>query len=139
MQYKGKELVEFTSDKNVAFNPPKKMFVWDCEGFIYKRRVVAYFGGYHRDYKVRAFGPIDECKALESYAHCAEISLVRTNWDVFCERYGTDKNEDLLKMVMSCGIGCRCCPAKSFCKKAKEPTCHDSFVRWAKSEAEEEK
>ena len=41
MQYKGKELVEFTSDKNVAFNPPKKMFVWDCEGFIYKRRVVA--------------------------------------------------------------------------------------------------
>lgn len=139
MQYKGKELVEFTSDKNVAFNPPKKMFVWDCEGFIYKRRVVAYFGGYHRDYKVRAFGPIDECKALESYAHCAEISPVRTNWDVFCERYGTDKNEDLLKMAMFQGIGCLCCPAKSFCKKAKEPTCHDSFVRWAKSEAEEEK
>ena len=139
MQYKGKELVEFTSDKNVAFNPPKKMFVWDCEGFIYKRRVVAYFGGSHRDYKVRALGPIDECKALESYAHCAEIPPVRTNWDVFCERYGTDKNEDLLKMVMSCGIGCRCCPAKSFCKKAKEPTCQDSFVRWAKSEAEEEK
>ena len=139
MQYKGKELVEFTSDKNVAFNPPKKMFVWDCEGFIYKRRVVAYFGGYHRDYKVRAFGPIDECKALESYAHCAEISPVRTNLDVFCERYGTDKNEDLLNMVLFQRIGCLCCPAKSFCKKAKEPTCHDSFVRWAKSEAEEEK
>lgn len=139
MQYKGKELVEFTSDKNVAFNPPKKMFVWDCEGYIYKRRVVAYLGGYHRDYKVIAFGPIDECKTLESYAHCAEIPPVRTNWDVFCERYGTDKNEDLLKMAMFQGIGCLCCPAKSFCKKAKEPTCHDSFVRWAKSEAEEEK
>lgn len=74
MQYKGKELVEFTSDKNVAFSPPKKMFVWDCEGYIYKRRVVAYLGGYHRDYKVIAFGPIDECKTLESYAHCAESS-----------------------------------------------------------------
>ena len=69
----------------------------------------------------------------------AESSPVRTNWDVYCERYGTDKNEDLLKMAMFQGIGCRCCPAKLFCKKIKAPTCHDSFVRWAKSEAEEEK
>jgi hypothetical protein len=138
MQYKGKELVEFTSDKNVAFNPAKKMLVWDKENNIHQKTVVAYLGGTKNTYKVKALYSIDSWSS-ESYAHCAEIPPVRTNWDVFCERYGTDKNEDLLKMAMFQGIGCRCCPAKSFCKKAKEPTCHDSFVRWAKSEAEEEK
>ena len=138
MQYKGKKLVEFTSDKNVAFNPAKKMLVWDKENNIHQKTVVAYLGGTKNIYKVKALYSIDSWSS-ESYAHCAEIPPVRTNWDVFCERYGTDKNEDLLKMAMSQGIGCLCCPAKSFCKKAKEPTCHDSFVRWAKSEAEEEK
>lgn len=29
MNYKGIELKEFTSDKPVAFDPPKKMLVWD--------------------------------------------------------------------------------------------------------------
>ena len=29
MKYKGKELKEFTSDKPVVFDPPKKMVVWD--------------------------------------------------------------------------------------------------------------
>ena len=138
MQYKGKELVEFTSDKNVAFNPPKKMLVWDKADNIHQKTVVAYLGGTKNIYKVITIDPVDSWSS-ESYAHCAEIPPVRTNWDVFCERYGTDKNEDLLKMAMFQGIGCLCCPAKSFCKKAKEPTCHDSFVRWAKSEAEEEK
>ena len=138
MQYKGKELVEFTSDKNVAFNPAKKMLVWDKADNIHQKTVVAYLGGTKNIYKVKALYSIDSWSS-ESYAHCAEIPPVRTNWDVFCERYGTDKNEDLLKMAMFQGIGCLCCPAKSFCKKAKEPTCHDSFVRWAKSEAEEEK
>jgi hypothetical protein len=145
MQYKGKELVEFTSDKNVAFNPPKKMFVWDCEGYIYKRRVVAYLGGYHRDYKVIAFGPIDECKTLESYAHCSESSPTCTNWDVYCERYGIDKDWDFQK-VTSVDLNCTTCPAWKICKKSKiynkgkiGVNCPDPFIRWAKSEAEEEK
>ena len=137
MQYKGKELVEFTSDKNVAFNPAKKMLVWDKENNICERLVAAYLGGTNNPYKGITIDPVDG--AFSMFAHCSESPLVRTNWEVFCERYGTDKNEDLLKMAMFQGIGCLCCPAKSFCKKAKEPTCHDSFVRWAKSEAEEEK
>ena len=29
MKYKGKELDVFKSDKNVAFNPPRQMLVWD--------------------------------------------------------------------------------------------------------------
>lgn len=31
MKYKGLELKEFTSDKPVVFDPPKKMVVWDYE------------------------------------------------------------------------------------------------------------
>lgn len=137
MQYKGKELVEFTSYKNVAFNPAKKMLVWDKENNICESLVAAYLGRTNNPYKVITIDPVNG--AFSMFAHCSESPLVRTNWDVFCERYGTDKNEDLLKMAKFQGIGCLCCPAKSFCKKAKEPTCHDSFVRWAKSEAEEEK
>ena len=29
MKYQGIELKEFTSDKSVVFDPPKKMLVWD--------------------------------------------------------------------------------------------------------------
>ena len=29
MKYKGKELIEFKSDENVAFNPPRQMIVWN--------------------------------------------------------------------------------------------------------------
>lgn len=32
MKYKGKELMEFTSDRPVVFDPPKKMLCWDSEG-----------------------------------------------------------------------------------------------------------
>ena len=31
MKYKGIELKEFTSDKPVVFDPPKRMLVWDCD------------------------------------------------------------------------------------------------------------
>ena len=81
---------------------------------------------------------IEEC-VIAKYKEAIVSRHVRTNWDLYCERYGTDKNEDLLKMAMFQGIGCLCCPAKSFCKKIKAPTCHDSFVRWATSEAKDAK
>ena len=81
---------------------------------------------------------IEEC-VIAKYKEAIVSRHVRTNWDLYCERYGTDKNEDLLKMAMFQGIGCRCCPAKSFCKKIKAPTCHDSFIRWATSEAKDAK
>ena len=141
-KYKGMELTEFESDKNVAFNPPKKMFVWDCEGYIYKRRVVAYLGGYHRDYKVRAFGPIDECKALESYAHCAEIPPVRTNWDTFQQRYGTEKIDvkDAITKFIYSHMRCDFCPAKQQCRNLHTgdlKACVDTFKAWAEMEADQ--
>ena len=142
MQYKGKELVEFTSDKYVAFNPPKKMFVWDCEGYVYKRRVVAYLGGYHRDYKVLAFGPIDECKTLESYAHCAEIPKGKTNWEVYQERYGaTMKSLDEALEVFNAYtvVPCQFCPARGHCASdVRSKTCRATFKEWAETEAKDE-
>ena len=135
MQYKGKELEDIHIENDVVFPSTKAMIVWgeNCNPMVDNVFAIKVFP--NGTLLVVCLNN----ERVSYYPHCAEIPPVRTNWEVFCERYGTDKNEDLLKMAMSCGIGCRCCPAKSFCKKAKEPTCHDSFVRWAKSEAEEEK
>ena len=135
MQYKGKELEDIHIENDVVFPSTKAMIVWgeNCNPMVDNVFAIKVFP--NGTLLVVCLNN----ERVSYYPHCAEIQPVRTNWDVFCERYGTDKNEDLLKMAMFQGIGCRCCPAKSFCKKAKEPTCHDSFVRWAKSEAEEEK
>jgi hypothetical protein len=40
MKYKGIELKEFTSDKPVAFDPPKKMLVWDDDDRMCRCAVV---------------------------------------------------------------------------------------------------
>ena len=135
MQYKGKELEDIHIENDVVFPSTKAMIVWgeNCNPMVDNVFAIKVFP--NGTLLVVCLNN----ERVSYYPHCAEIQPVRTNWDVFCERYGTDKNEDLLKMAMFQGIGCLCCPAKSFCKKAKEPTCHDSFVRWAKSEAEEEK
>ena len=135
MQYKGKELEDIHIENDVVFPSTKAMIVWgeNCNPMVDNVFAIKVFP--NGTLLVVCLNN----ERVSYYPHCAEIQPVRTNWDVFCERYGTDKNEDLLKMAMFQGIGCLCCPAKSFCKKAKEPTCQDSFVRWAKSEAEEEK
>ena len=135
MQYKGKELEDIHIENDVVFPSTKAMIVWgeNCNPMVDNVFAI----------KVFPTGTLlVVClnnERVSYYPHCAEIPPVRTNWEVFCERYGTDKNEDLLKMAMFQGIGCRCCPAKSFCKKIKAPTCHDSFVRWATSEAKDAK
>lgn len=62
MKYNGKELKEFTSDKPVVFDPPKKMVVWD-ERFCGNEEVYAYIPGRERPVIL-----------LDGSAyHCAEI------------------------------------------------------------------
>ncbi len=64
MKYNGIELTEFTSDKPVIFDPPRKMLVWDTEGDpIYEDMV----DGYFPNRSSRVLG------TLETWAHCAEI------------------------------------------------------------------
>ena len=64
MKYKGIELKEFTSEKPVIFDPPKRMLVWD------------YVDGTPIEKDVIAFIPNRYHKVIEQtsvYIHCAEI------------------------------------------------------------------
>ena len=64
MKYKGIELKEFTSEKPVIFDPPKRMLVWD------------YNDETPTEVEVLAFIPNRYHKAIEQmavYIHCAEI------------------------------------------------------------------
>ena len=71
MKYKGIELNEFTSEKPVIFDPPKRMLVWD-----YDDETPA-------EVEVLAFIPNRSHKVIEQmtvYIHCAEIP------EVLCRR-----------------------------------------------------
>ena len=64
MKYKGIELKEFTSDKTVVFDPPKKMFVWvnEADDLL--------------PVSIRAYIPQMSLSAITdsgNFAHCAEI------------------------------------------------------------------
>ena len=64
MKYKGIELNEFTSDKPVVFDPPKRMLVWD------------YNDETPTEVEVLAFIPNRYRNVIEqtcAYIHCAEI------------------------------------------------------------------
>ncbi len=63
MKYKGIELTEFTSDKPVVFDPPRKMLCWDygckpCEDMV---------DGYFPNRSGHVLG------SFEIWTHCAEI------------------------------------------------------------------
>ena len=64
MKYDGIKLQEFTSDKTIVFDPPKKMLVWDIEDSMpIKRNVYAYLP--KRDFPVKG--------AVSEWRHCAEL------------------------------------------------------------------
>ena len=64
MKYKGIELKEFTSEKPVVFDPPKRMLVWnDGDNEPSKDNVFAFIPKTH----FRVIGTDD------SFDHCAEI------------------------------------------------------------------
>lgn len=65
MKYKGKELKEFTSEKPVVFDPPKKMLVWDSDDWNYPETADVY-----------AFMPAwryPVATTTQTFVHCAEI------------------------------------------------------------------
>lgn len=82
MKYKGIELNEFTSDKPVLFDPPKRMLVWD------------YVDGTPIEKDVIAFIPNRYHKVIEQTSlsiHCAEIP------EVVCRRA---TNRELAKWLV---------------------------------------
>lgn len=91
MIYKGIELTEFKSDKNVAFNPKPQ-----------------------------------------------------TNWDIFQQRYGTEKIdvEDAITKFIYSHMRCDFCPAKQQCSNLHTgnlAACVDTFKAWATAEYKETK
>lgn len=65
MKYNGIELKEFTSDKSVLFDPPRKMLVWnDINDEPYKAEVWCFIPRRHE-------GVI--CSNGQDYEYCAEI------------------------------------------------------------------
>ena len=131
MIYKGIELTEFKSDKNVAFNSPRQMLIWDRES---AEPLVEY---------VAAFCP-SRLKAViindgGVYQHCAEIPKAKTNWEVYAERNGiTTSLSSALLVFYQRGPACIFCPAINFCRHS-ERSCPLNFEKWAKSEYVEEK
>ena len=82
MKYKGIELKEFTSEKPVIFDPPKRMLVWDyVDGTPIEKDVIAFIPNrYHK---------VIEQTSL--YIHCAEIP------EVLCRRA---TNRELAKWLV---------------------------------------
>lgn len=64
MKYNGVEVTEFTSDEQVAFNPPKKMLVWDDNIEVREDLVYAYIP---KRFMHKVIG--HSC----AWTHCAEI------------------------------------------------------------------
>ncbi len=65
MKYHGIELKEFTSDKPVTFDPPRKMLVWDSDDWNYPETTDVY-----------AFMPAwryPVATTTHTFVHCAEI------------------------------------------------------------------
>jgi hypothetical protein len=141
MQYKGKELEDIHIENDVVFPSTKAMIVWgeNCNPMVDNVFAIKVFP--NGTLLVVCLNN----ERVSYYPHCAEIQPVRTNWDVFCEKYGTEKDWDFQK-VTSVDLNCTTCPARKICKKSKiynkgkiGVNCPDPFIRWAKSEAEEEK
>ena len=82
MKYKGIELKEFTSEKPVIFDPPKRMLVWDyVDGTPIEKDVIAFIPN-------RCRNVIEQTSV---YIHCAEIP------EVMCRRV---TNRELAKWLV---------------------------------------
>ena len=129
MKYKGKELKEFRSTENVAFNPPHQMIVWNDTYKPLTTWVLAYLPSV--PYAVATV-------TGNRFEHCAEILEAKTNWDVYMERHGTPtiSLEEAIETFDDYNIPCTFCPARGRCSADdKGLSCNQIFKAWAESEA----
>lgn len=135
MKYKGRELTEFKSNKNIAFNPKQHMIVWGDGKEWYYADIVGYFPD-----NAHPFLADNNLR----YKHGAEIPKPQTNWDTFQQRYGTEKIDvkDAITKFIYSHMRCDFCPAKQQCSNLHTgdlKACVDTFKAWAEMEADEEK
>lgn len=133
MEYNGQEIHEFRCNKNIGFTPPKRMLVPGECGRPQEANVVAYLGGTNCACKVIAVSDLTT-RYYTTLNWCAELPKPKTNWDLYCERYGTNKNMGVSGLFPE-SISCWCCPAKLFCG-SRFSGCRDTFRHWAESKAE---
>ena len=130
MKYHGIELTEFKSNKNIAFNPKRRMIVWGDSEEWYYADIVGYFPDNAH--------PFLADNSLR-YKHGAGIPKSKTNWEVYAERNGiTTSLSSALDVFHQRGPACIFCPAINFCRHS-ERSCPLNFEKWAKSEYVEEK
>ena len=134
MKYKGKELVKFKSESNVAFNPPKVMLVWDDDN-----------GGLYCKTKVFAYTPALGCPVITwtgaHFRFCAEVPKGKTNWDVYQERYGATMKslKEAIESFNASHIPCEFCPERGHCASdVRSGECTETFAEWAETEAKDE-
>ena len=88
MKYHHKEIIEIEPIQNIAFNPPIEQLVWnDDMEEPRKMSLVAVIPRFDRPFL---------SSTQEYFQHAGQIDGVKTNWDVFAERYGLEKDFEKL-------------------------------------------
>ena len=130
MKYHHKEIVEIEALQNTAFNPPKEQLVWnDDMEEPRKKSLVAAIPCFDRPFL---------SSTQEYFQHAGQIDGVKTNWDVFAERYGLEKDfEQLGGQIPNSALFCDFCPALKYCTECKTADCTKNFTDWAYSDAPE--
>ena len=107
MKYKGRELTEFKSNKNIAFNPKQHMIVWGDDEEWYYADIVGYFPD-----NAHPFLADNNLR----YKHGAEIPKLQTNWDEYQERRNVAKLslERGIEVFKEHDIPCMFCPAREW-------------------------
>lgn len=130
MKYHHKEIIEIEPIQNIAFNPPIEQLVWnDDMEEPRKMSLVAVIPRFDRPFL---------SSTQEYFQHAGQIDGVKTNWDVFAERYGLEKDfEKLGGSIPNSALFCDFCPALKYCTECKTSDCRQNFADWAYSDAPE--
>ena len=131
MKYHHKEIIEIEPIQNIAFDPPIEQLVWnDDMEEPRKMSLVAVIPRFDRPFL---------SSTQEYFQHAGQIDGVKTNWDVFAERYGLEKDfEKLGGSIPNSALFCDFCPALKYCTECKTLDCRQNFADWAYSEAKDE-
>lgn len=128
MKYHHKEIIEIKPLQNIAFNPPKELLVWnDDMEEPRKMSLVAVISRFDRPFL---------SSTQEYFQHAGQIDGVKTNWDVYAERYGLESDfEKIRGSIPNRAVFCDFCPALKYCTECDTVDCPKNFTDWAYSDA----
>src|SRR5574344_256699 len=128
-----KEIIEIEPIQNIAFNPPIEQLVWnDDMEEPRKMSLVAVIPRFDRPFL---------SSTQEYFQHAGQIDGVKTNWDVYQERYGATMKslKEAIESFNASHIPCEFCPARGHCASdVRSGECTETFAEWAETEAKDE-